>query len=332
MEAFAPRGIEFGNWNNQEERQQVMDHAFDGLLDLAEVLNVPPKALMLNGELAIAFGARGQGLSGAKAHYEPDYGVINLTKMKGAGSLAHEWFHAFDHYLARLDTKSSSEKITNKRGDKVYKRSSSRMDFMTHGESYHSRAREELRLTLKTLVESMYKKAEQYVEDTEKADAFLGRARENLRETLNEVRRQLASDYSSFRKRKGAPASSEQLADFDRLADGLVEGGNLETSWMATPSKNSRKAALSGRHTNDTLEAINDIFKQVRGWSGFKSTGGGALNSVRAAMSVYKSRIRMFEDAQSGTEKTKKVPTSFAIEAKKGFTPTLWSTTTTATP
>ena len=85
MEAFAPRGIEFGNWNNQEERQQVMNHAYDGLLDLADALGIAPKALMLNGELAIAFGARGQGLSGAKAHYEPGYGVINLTKMRGAG-------------------------------------------------------------------------------------------------------------------------------------------------------------------------------------------------------------------------------------------------------
>ena len=25
--------------------------------------------------------------------------VINLTKMHGAGSLAHEWWHGFDDYL-----------------------------------------------------------------------------------------------------------------------------------------------------------------------------------------------------------------------------------------
>ena len=50
--------------------------------------------------LAIAFGARGR--SGALAHYEPGRQVINLTKMKGAGSLAHEWGHALDHSLGTM--------------------------------------------------------------------------------------------------------------------------------------------------------------------------------------------------------------------------------------
>ena len=47
--------------------------------------------------LAIAFGARGKG--GALAHFEPGRNVINLTKIKGAGSLAHEWGHALDYFL-----------------------------------------------------------------------------------------------------------------------------------------------------------------------------------------------------------------------------------------
>ena len=47
--------------------------------------------------MSIAYGARGA--SKAAAHYEPERKVINLTKMKGAGSLGHEWAHALDHYL-----------------------------------------------------------------------------------------------------------------------------------------------------------------------------------------------------------------------------------------
>ena len=31
--------------------------------------------------------------------YEPLRKVINLTKMHGAGSLAHEWWHGLDDYL-----------------------------------------------------------------------------------------------------------------------------------------------------------------------------------------------------------------------------------------
>jgi hypothetical protein len=318
-ETFAPRGIEFGNWNNQAERQEVMNHAYDGLLDLADALGIPAKALMLNGDLAIAFGARGQGLVGAKAHYEIDYGIINLTKMKGAGSLAHEWMHAFDHYLARLDTKASSEKIPNKRGDLVYKQSSDKYDLQSHGESYKSQLRPEVKEAYKTLIESMYKKAEQYVEDTKQADKFLGKARENLREQLNEMRtniaRDLAKEYTWRKNKVGlSAASTEQLAEFDRLADILTEGGDLETKYKANEKV---KGGWGGRMTNDTLESLNTILKTVRNRQGFNSEQGGSLDRVRAAMTTYAQRLKMFEDAQAGTEKTKKVPTSYAIEAKK---------------
>jgi hypothetical protein len=137
---------------------------------------------MLNGDLAIAFGARGQGLSGAKAHYEPDYGVINLTKMKGAGSLAHEWFHSLDHFLARQDTKSPIERIKNKRGDLVYNVKSKPMTYQSHGKSTRgSKVRPELQAAYNDIIESMYRKAEQYVEDIEAADRFVGKTREVLK-------------------------------------------------------------------------------------------------------------------------------------------------------
>jgi len=323
METFDPRGIEFGNWNNQDERQQVMDHAYDGLLDLAEVLGVPPKALMLNGELAIAFGARGQGLIGAKAHYELDYGVINLTKMKGAGSLAHEWFHAFDHYLGRLDGKASSEKEQNKRGDQVYKTKGTG-DNLSHGASYKSRMRTELLEAYTNLVRTMYKKAEQYVEDTDKTEKFVGAARENLQESLDGIRadlsRDLSQEYTWRKSKKGlAPASAEQLAEFDRLAAILVEGGDLATSFRpdnpTAPAKS--RAAFAGRNTNDTLEGISRILKTVRNRNGFNSERTGTLDRLRTDMTLYDARLKMLRDAESGTEKTKQVPTSFAMEAKK---------------
>ncbi len=323
MDTFAPRGIEFGNWNNQEERQQVMNHAYDGLLDLAEVLNVPPKALMLNGELAIAFGARGQGLSGAKAHYERDYGVINLTKMKGAGSLAHEWFHALDHYLGRLDSKAPNEKVANKRGDQVYQ-TRGPDDYLSHGASYKSQLRPELREAYKALIQAMYKKAEQYVEDTEKTEKFVGAARDNLKSTLDSLRKNLARDLThevTWRKNKRglAPASAEQLAEFDRLAAILVEGGGLETQWRAdNPNAPARsRAAFAGRSTNDTLEGLSAILKNVRNRSGFNAERGGTLDKLRTDMNLYAARLKMLRDAESGAEKTKQVPTSFAMEAKK---------------
>ncbi|MCU6767842.1 LPD5 domain-containing protein [Barnesiella propionica] len=97
---FFFRGVQFGNWTNDADRQAALNSAYDALMDLAEVTGISPKAISLNGELGIAFGARGTG--NANAHYERDNVVINLTKTRGAGSLAHEWWHALDSYFARM--------------------------------------------------------------------------------------------------------------------------------------------------------------------------------------------------------------------------------------
>lgn len=103
-ETFGFRGVQFGNYVENDKRQQDINNAYDGLLDLAGVLNIPPKALSLNGQLGLAFGARGSGgKDAAAAHYEPSMIVINLTKDQGAGSLAHELWHAIDHYFAQMD-------------------------------------------------------------------------------------------------------------------------------------------------------------------------------------------------------------------------------------
>ena len=101
-EEFGFRGVQFGNYVENKRRQQDLNQAYDGLIDLAEVLGIPPRALSLNGKLGIAFGARGRGGNGMvpAAHYEPGSMVINLTKKSGSGSLAHEWFHALDNYFA----------------------------------------------------------------------------------------------------------------------------------------------------------------------------------------------------------------------------------------
>jgi uncharacterized protein (TIGR02594 family) len=101
--AFGFRGVEFGNWvsqgKNAKERQGMINEAFDAFHDLAGILKVPTQALSLGGQLGMGFGSRGHGW--ASAHYEPGTIVINLTKTRGAGTLAHEFFHALDHYFGR---------------------------------------------------------------------------------------------------------------------------------------------------------------------------------------------------------------------------------------
>ena len=99
IDTFGFRGVQFGNWTNDLDRRNALNEAYDAFLDLAKVTNIEPKQLSLNGTLGIAFGARGGG--SAAAHYELHNVVINLTKTKGVGTLAHEWFHAVDNYLGR---------------------------------------------------------------------------------------------------------------------------------------------------------------------------------------------------------------------------------------
>lgn len=111
METFHFRGGEFGTWLSDRERQKNLDLAYEAFLDLAWVLGVEPSSLPFHENLSIAFGARGTGgRAAAAAHYEFMRRVINLTRIKGAGSLAHEWGHAFDHYLhyaAAFDEKTA---------------------------------------------------------------------------------------------------------------------------------------------------------------------------------------------------------------------------------
>lgn len=100
MDIFGFRGGEFGEWLSQKDRQEVLNAAFNALMDLSELLSVEPSDLSMGGKLAIAFGARGHGK--AAAHFEPKRVVINLTKMNGKGKFWHEVCHALDWFLAYL--------------------------------------------------------------------------------------------------------------------------------------------------------------------------------------------------------------------------------------
>lgn len=117
------RGGEFGNWENQNDRQHNLNMSYDAFRDLAKALGIYDSDVSLGGELAIAYGARGR--SSAAAHFEPDRNVINLTKTNGAGALGHEWGHALDYYLAR-----NSEVKTTFLSEGAYKKDSPMFELM----------------------------------------------------------------------------------------------------------------------------------------------------------------------------------------------------------
>ncbi|MGY3582117.1 hypothetical protein ACVIGB_000960 [Bradyrhizobium sp. USDA 4341] len=114
ISAFGFRGVEFGLWLPNDERQKVLNLAYDAFHDLADVLDWDPSRMSLDGTLAVAFGARGGGRHAA--HYEPGRKVVNLTRIKGAGSLAHEYAHAFDNWAGEVDRDAPTRTVASGSG------------------------------------------------------------------------------------------------------------------------------------------------------------------------------------------------------------------------
>ena len=102
QETVGFKAINFGNWlkgdARAKERQAHVNSIFDAAHDLAGLLDVPVDAISLNGMLGVAVGAQGRG--SYAAHFVPGLNEINITRGAGAGSFAHEWAHALDHYFA----------------------------------------------------------------------------------------------------------------------------------------------------------------------------------------------------------------------------------------
>lgn len=97
MKEFGYQSVQLGNWVKDNEAKEHIKYFLASMKDLEDALGLDIKKIHEQGKLSIAFGARGGGK--ALAHYESMYRIINLTKRRGDGTVAHEWGHFFDHYL-----------------------------------------------------------------------------------------------------------------------------------------------------------------------------------------------------------------------------------------
>lgn len=102
---FGLSGAQFGNWVENQRRQEDLNNFYEAMMDLADITGLPPKSLCFGNTLAMQFGSNG--MAKAMAHYDPSQIAINLNKKNGAGSLAHEWFHAVDNLFARYRTEGA---------------------------------------------------------------------------------------------------------------------------------------------------------------------------------------------------------------------------------
>ncbi|WP_114416583.1 CLCA_X family protein [Marinospirillum perlucidum] len=96
---FDFRSIRIGHWVRPEEQAQAAVHFYDALMDLMCLLQGNETLITLRGQLSLSYGTGGR--RGVAAHYSPAERNLALAKNAGPGSLAHEWFHALDHYLVQ---------------------------------------------------------------------------------------------------------------------------------------------------------------------------------------------------------------------------------------
>ena len=333
FQKFGFRGVTFGNWNNSPERQHILNHAYDSLTDMADILGVPAKSLSLDGDLGLGFGSHGKGLTGARAHYNRKGVVINLTKMHGAGSLAHEWMHALDHWVGRLNGKASSDWTAGEDGAATVKTGgSAEEDYASSGlRAYGSKAgfRKEVAEAMTQVMSAIKTRPMKYKEDASSHEKYHTQNLEKIQRKLGEFRRQMAFDYSKttgyqhYKGKRGLPASDEVLKQVDELSAKILagDGGEMVRHGQSSADTPANSRSLKWGHSMATnVATLSDLHKSLRGNKGYSATDGklsGLVAEIEAARKSHAMSQDLLADAAEQKEKTKSVRSEFMSEAEK---------------
>jgi len=252
VEVFGFKGVEFGNWVPQHERRRLMDLGYDALMDMARLFDLPPRAMSFGGTMSIAFGSRGEG--GSAAHYEPDRRVTNLTRMSGAGSLAHEWGHGLDHMAGEIG-QASPGRGQVRSGSGWYMRDGPRAKATEHLGPECSAAWGALMRT----VHARPRTADERLADLEKRAAAqdrraasLGKDLDDYRRDLPEGRRARKVERDMASSRDGAVAEAEALrAEAASVRSGADRGphGTVRSDYFAEALKLSGPSGYYQRPT-----------------------------------------------------------------------------------
>ena len=301
---FGFAGGVFGNWQSGKDGQTVLNHAYDALHDLADAIGVKPSALSLNGKLGISFGALGTGgKDAARAHYEhhdkPEMqGVINMTKMHGAGTLAHEWAHAMDHYFAKQAVRPEDQARTG------------RYSHVTEGLPYQHALRPEVAEAWTGLVGTMFAK-----ESTKGVDADLSKKQaahnwEHVDTRIKSLETSIAGDKQYNKRHKDL--TEAQQKEWDEAKAKIMAGDPGKKMTVA-----SEKSRFGGYDTYEHLDKLNKLYKAATGRSfhtaADESIGKDLFWSVNRSIEADKK----VKAASSGATETKKGPTEYLREARK---------------
>jgi hypothetical protein len=308
MKAFGFRGGEFGNWVKPEERRVMLNAAYDSFMDLAELLNVPPRSLSLGGELSIAFGARG--MKGAAAHFEPDRAVINLTRMNGAGSLAHEWAHALDNYFGLQGAKKDYTR------DEKGEIAAGRIMRTESGLLSRSGMRKELSDLFDAIIDATQEKTVTRVMGVEEKQRTYDKFKTNVQREADDLIRKFENGARKFqynrktkqREETVVKATPAQIEKLKGLINKIISGEGTKPKWDIIPGSKSRFGDYS--YISPETLAINELYKEVFGKSGLKRDGSGFYNLGYYADKMYSAKD-VLDKALAGNSETLKVPTEY---------------------
>lgn len=311
---FGFRGINFGRWVPDNERQLHLNHAYDSFHDLAEVLGVPAPAISLNGMLGIAFGAQGGGK--ALAHFVPGVNEINITRTAGAGSLAHEWGHAVDHYFANQSGLSKTTdpfltahaKMPAKAGRSVMKEGK----YTTEQYDRFAGLRPEILSAFKTIVDSMEKRDETPAESAARVQAQKSMSENRAERNLKVVRRDFDGTYP---KQKAGDKHAGYMAQFDALAERITKG-----------DLGDGKVKAGNAYLSPVVAEMRDLYKKMTGRAYDLDNSKTLQNSIDAQqyMQDTQREDRKHEPQKVSTDYAKNAAALDKNKGGKGYWRTPW--------
>jgi hypothetical protein len=98
---FGFKEIEFGQSLKDREAKEHVKHFLGAIADLGDILDLNIKKLNQLGGLSISFASRGSGK--ATATYTALRRIINITKTRGGGAVAHEYLHYIDNIIPSIN-------------------------------------------------------------------------------------------------------------------------------------------------------------------------------------------------------------------------------------
>lgn len=286
---FNLREVDYGKagYMTQADREyhtKALEGAFH---DFSEVMGVDPEILSFSGRLGVAMGARGRGK--AAAHYETGRHVINITKFRGGGTLAHEWAHALDNIMAAVfiskTGKASAHYLTDNRNHSalppsVRKAINGVHDAMTKDPpEIAEQRRQEHRANLKEMNAGISK--------------LIARNNEMVGE-INKLKKKAPSEEARQKRLRAAEANIEQYqaearkerkgTQAHRLAEFYVKHWKSRRDNWKDPS--SILSVEEGKRISDlTLDVEllrTDINRERRTYNAYKSLPLGATDYARS--------------------------------------------------